>query len=118
MPLPALGPSGPGSLGQALEGAYRAEVFRLLAGRDLTPADPPLDTTGDRATAVRGILGSDPIRQRALDAVYAQVLQRPVDPLGQSVWFPSLKAGASAENLAVALLFSPEFANRTAATVA
>src|SRR5262249_36578053 len=63
-----------------------------------------------RAAVARGFLDAQESFERALDSVYAQFLQRPVDEAGQGRWLSVLQDGsASLDEVATKVLASDEF---------
>ena len=94
---------------------FVASLYRLLLSRDGEAAgvahwEGLLDGgTMTRTEVVRAFLGSTESRSQVLDAVYAQLLQRPIDPSGYDTFLPEAATGDGVNQILVALLASDEF---------
>ena len=61
---------------------------------------------------VAGFFNSTESRDLAIDALYAELLERPVDPVGQAGFQPLASTGAGNDRMIVSILSSPEFTRR------
>ncbi|WP_435005355.1 DUF4214 domain-containing protein [Tundrisphaera lichenicola] len=65
-----------------------------------------------RAKVVAGFFNSAESRDLAIDALYAELLERPVDPVGKAAFRPLASTGTGNDQLIVTILSSPEFTRR------
>ena len=102
----------------ASNGAFVGSLYRLLLSRDgdaggLADWTAALDSgAATRAEVVAGFFHSPESRDLAIDALYAGILERPVDPVGQAGFQELASTGTGNDRMIVAILSSPEFTRR------
>ena len=73
--------------------------------------------TVTRATIVADFFNSNESRDLAIDALYAELLERPVDPVGQAGFQPLASTGTGNDQMIEAILSSNEFTHRRTTVV-
>jgi hypothetical protein len=96
--------------------AFVADLYRDYLKRTGSPGEwagwvsllPGMGQAGVAAALIRSTEAS----MRRVDGLYLKVLGRTADPMGESGWAAVLHNGGTEEQVAAALLASPEFAQR------
>jgi hypothetical protein len=98
-----------------VEAVYRVLLDRIVDAAGLSYWTGVLNSgAATRTGVILSILDSTESRVLALDAIYAQMLQRQIDAASQAGFLPLASNGAALDQVIVALLASNEFADRTA----
>ncbi len=98
--------------------AFVSSLYRVILSREgdasgLAAWTNALNSgAATRANVVNGFFNSTESRDLAIDALYAELLERPVDPVGQAGFRPLASTGTGNDRIIVSILSSPEFTRR------
>ncbi len=103
------------ALGAPSNQAFVEKLYRLLLSREGDAAEVASFTgllnsgAHSRTQVIAAFFDSAESRNRALDSLFAQLLQRPVDPTGQAGFQKQASTGVGLNQIIVSLLASNEF---------
>ena len=98
--------------------AFVSSLYRVMLSREgdsggLAYWTNALDSgTTTRAQVVAGFFNSAESRDLAIDALYAELLERPVDPVGRAAFRPMASTGTGNDQIIETILSSAEFTRR------
>jgi hypothetical protein len=100
--------------------AFVSSLYRIMLSREgeeggLAFWTNALDSGATRAEIVAGFFDSTESRDLAIDALYSELLERPVDVVGQAIFQPLASTGTGNDTLIETILSSPEFTQRRTA---